>query len=94
MPDRSSAQAVVVAEDAALADQEAVRRNQRGQPLGGFETGLEGAQIAVVDADQPRAQFQRALGLGLVMHLDQHVHAEFEGRVFQRLAPRRRRRSP
>ena len=40
-------------------------------------------QVAVVDADQPRFQPQRALELGLVVHLDQHVHAERERRRFE-----------
>ena len=33
-------------------------------------------QVAVVDADEPRFQPQRALELGFVMDFDQHVHAE------------------
>ena len=37
-------------------------------------------------------KLQRALEFGLVMHLDQHVHAERERRVFERSRPSRRRR--
>ena len=33
-------------------------------------------------------ELQRALELGLVMHLDQHVHAERERRVLELAAPR------
>ena len=59
--------------------------HQRREPLGGLERRLEGPQVAVVDADQPRAKLQRPLHLGLVMHLDQHVHAELEGGLLERL---------
>ena len=86
--------AVVVREDAALADQQAVGRHHRRQPLRGFEAGFECPEIAVVDADQPRRQFQRALHFGLVMHFDQRIHAEFESRRFQVRWPWRRRRWP
>ena len=55
----------------------------RRQPLADRERGLEHLEIAVVDADQPRLQLQRAVELGLVVHLDQHVHAERERRVFE-----------
>jgi len=57
-----------------------IRRNELRQPLRGRKRRLERAQIAVVDADKPRFQPQRALKLGLVMHFDQHVHAERERR--------------
>ena len=40
------------------------------------EVDAEIAQVAVVDADQRRAERQRAAHLGLVMDLDQRVHAE------------------
>ena len=42
----------------------------------GVERDLEGAQVAVVDADQRRLQPQRAVQLGAVVHFDQHRHAE------------------
>ena len=35
----------------------------------------QGLEIAVVDADQARRKPQRAVELGLVMDLDQHIHA-------------------
>ena len=65
-------------EDAALADHDAVARDQRGQPLAGRQRGLEGLEVAVVDADQARFEPQRALELGFVVHFEQHVHAERE----------------
>src|SRR6266702_1261677 len=42
-------------EDAALADRQPFRRNQRRQRLAGRKRGLEGAQVSVVDADHRRA---------------------------------------
>ena len=52
----------------------------RRQPLGGFETDLEGPQIAVVDADAVATEsFSARSSLGLVMHFDQRIHAELEG---------------
>ena len=94
MPARCQPQAVGMRKDAAFADQQPVVGHQFRQPLGGFEADLEGPQVAVVDADQSRREFQRPLGLGLVMHLDQRIHAELECRVLQRLRRHRRRRSP
>src|ERR1700722_9331023 len=67
-------------EDAAFADHDAVIRDLRRQPLGDFERGDEGFEIAVVDADERRFEPQRALELGVVMDLEQHVHAMGEGR--------------
>src|SRR6478736_3535710 len=46
-------------EDAALADHQPFRWDQRRQRLAGRERGLKGAQIAVVDADHRRTQLQR-----------------------------------
>src|SRR5262245_29163369 len=43
-------------EDAALADHQTVARDQWRQRLAGRKRGLEGAQIAVVDADHRRPQ--------------------------------------
>src|SRR5579871_586165 len=54
-------------EDAALADDDAIARHQAREPLGGGQRGLEGFQIAIVDADQPRSEAQRAFDfLGIV----------------------------
>ena len=44
---------------------------------------LEGLEVAGVDADQLGAERDRALGLGLVVHLDQHGQAELAGLVVQ-----------
>ena len=84
MPDSSEAQAVVMRKDAALADQQAAFGHHDGEPLAGGQADLEGAQVAVVDAKQPGPQRQGPFHLGLVMHLDEGVHAEFEGRLLQR----------
>src|SRR5258707_265205 len=62
-------------EDAALARHHAVSRH-RGEAFGDGERGDEGLQVAVVDADEPRFQEQGALHLALVVHFQQHVHAE------------------
>src|SRR3954447_9006750 len=43
--------------NAALADHQAILRDQRRQRLAGFKRGLEGAQIVVVDPDHRRAKF-------------------------------------
>ena len=51
-------------------------------------------QVAIVDADQTRTQSQRALELVLVVHFDQHVHAERERGVFELLRRVRRRPPP
>src|SRR5215470_375505 len=72
-------------EDSALRHRDALGGNSRCQPLGGRKRGLEGAQITVVDADKPRAQLERALELGLVVHLEQHIHAMSERGCLQLL---------
>ena len=72
-------------EDAALADEQPVGRHQRRQALGHGERRLEGPEVAVVDADERRGEPQRALELRLVVHLDEHVHAERERRLLERL---------
>src|SRR3954471_1717883 len=65
-----------VRDDAALADRDPVRRHPRRQRLADRKRGLEGAEIPVVDADEPRAKGKRALELARVVHLDEHVHPE------------------
>ena len=89
MPARASRATVVVGEDAAFADQRCRSSGtSRRQPLGRREVDLEGAQVAVVDADQRRASSASARSsLGLVMHLDQHVHAELERGVLEVARP-------
>ena len=52
------------------------RSGSAAQPLADGERRLEGAQVAVVDADQPALERQRALEFALVMDLDQHVEPE------------------
>ncbi len=65
-PMPGEALAVGVVADAALGDHDPARRDQRLQPLADFERGLEGAQIAIVDADQAAFERERPLELGLV----------------------------
>src|SRR5690606_11587210 len=55
--------------EAALGDQQAVARRARRELLGDREVDRQGLQIAVVDADQRRVQFQRAVELCAVVHL-------------------------
>ena len=43
----------------------------------GLERRLEGAEVAVVDADELGVERQRAVELDLVVHLDQRVHPPF-----------------
>ena len=64
--------------DSTMPDSETSRRSgaRPRQPLGGREVDREIAQVAVVDADQRRAERQRAAHLGFVMNLDQRIHAE------------------
>src|ERR1700745_147901 len=62
--------------DTALAHDNAVRRDLRRQAPAGGERRLKGLEVAVVDADQPRAQAQRPFELGFVVDLQQDVHAE------------------
>src|SRR5690606_5087059 len=58
--------AVVMGEDAAFADQQPVVGHLLRQFLGGLQRRLEGAQVAVVDADQRRGEPQCTLQLGRV----------------------------
>ena len=41
-----------------------------------LERGDEGLEVAVIDADERRFEPERTLELGVVVHLEQHVHAE------------------
>src|SRR5580704_16494061 len=74
---------IVGRENAALADDDPVGWNAPRQPLAGGKRRLEGFQVAVVDADQPRLQPQRAVELIFVMHFDERIHAERGGRRFE-----------
>ena len=71
-------------EDAAFGDHQPAGRNARQQVERGRERHVEGAQVAVVDADERRREPQRALELGGVVHLDQHRHAEVARAGFER----------
>src|SRR3954453_17269754 len=53
--------------NATFADQDAIARNQGCQSLACFQRRLKCFQVAVVDADQRRAQFERARELGFVV---------------------------
>src|SRR6202030_3536631 len=76
-------QQIVGRENAALADDDPLGRHAARQPLAGGERRLEGFQIAVVDANEPRLQPQRAIELCLVMHFDKRVHPERGSGGFQ-----------
>ena len=60
----------------------------------GVVVDLEGLEVAGVDADQLGAEGDRALGLRLVVDLDQHGQAELAGLVVQPAQLRRRRARP
>ena len=70
---------VVVSEDTALANRDAVRRNARRQALSRLKCNLEGAQVAIIDADQPTIQFQRPLEFVVIVDLDDCIHAKVFG---------------
>ena len=53
------------------------------RPMVVSQRRLERAQVAVVDADQRRAQLQRRGQLVAVMHFHQHVQAQFQRAGFQ-----------
>src|SRR5947209_7165589 len=78
------AAAIGVGEDAAFADQHPVGGHAGGEALADGERGLKRLQIAVVDADQPVLQRQRARQFLLVVHFDQHVEAEIVRRLVER----------
>ena len=62
--------------EAAFRHDDAIARNFWRQGFAGGERRLEGPQVAIVDADQPRPQLQGALQFGLVVDFNQNVHAE------------------
>ncbi len=64
------------AREPALGNQEPVAGQAGGQALRHRKIDRQGLEIAVVDADEARREPKGALELGLVMHLDQRVHAE------------------
>src|SRR5438874_2844180 len=69
--------------NSALADGDAVARDFWRQQAAGRQRGVERLEVAVVDADQPRAPPQRALKFALIVDFEQHVHAVVEGRVLE-----------
>src|SRR5262245_17445857 len=75
-------------ENSAFPHGDAIAGDLRRQALAGGERGLEGLEVAVVDADHSRVEAQRALELALVVHLEQNIHAERLRRGSQ--LPRRR----
>src|SRR5450830_1360786 len=74
--------------ETAFGDDDALAWNIRRQPLAHGQRSLEAAQVAIVDADETRAQPERARKLLLVVHFHQHVHAIGEGRILDRLRRR------
>ena len=69
--------------DARFGDHRLARRHCREQIERGLQAHFESTQAAVVDAEQGRAQWQGALELGAVVHLDQHIQAQVDGDRFQ-----------
>src|SRR5262249_41216746 len=67
--DRSQVLEIGGRKDSALAHDNAAGRDPRRQALAGGERRLEGLEVAVVDADQPRAQAQCPFELVFVVDL-------------------------
>ena len=82
-PDRREPQAILVGEDATFGDDDPVLRDEPGEVLAHRERSLEIAQIAVVDADEPRLQRQGAGELMFVVDFDQHIHLEIMRRLVE-----------
>ena len=61
----------------------AIVGDQRREPAEGVGVDVEGLEVAGVDADQLGAELDRALGLRLVVHLDQHGQPELARLVVQ-----------
>lgn len=61
--------------DCTLRDHATIGGNTRRKLQCDIQRLLERPQIAVVDTDEARSQFQGALKLGRIMRLDEHVHA-------------------
>ena len=66
-------------ENPALADDDTVLRHQRREPLGRRKRRLEGLEVAIVDADEAAVELERALQLGVVVHLGDGIHAPVLG---------------
>jgi len=80
---RAHALHVAAFQDAAFGDEKAVRRHARQQRERGVEGDLEGAQVAVVDAQQRCVETQGAVEFVAVVHLDQNRHAQRMGLRFE-----------
>src|SRR6202035_4077996 len=61
--------------DPALGHHDDAWWNQLAQPFRQIEVNLEGAQVAVVYADQPGTGLERDRGLLLVVHLHEGAHS-------------------
>src|SRR5262245_52190971 len=86
-PDANARQSrqIVRCRNSALADDDPIERHPGRKPFAGHERGVEGLEVAVVDADQARSQLERTRQLLGVMDLEQHVHAEQESGVLESL---------
>ena len=66
------------AEDAALADDDPVRRDQRRELFADVSSDTSKVRrLRLLMPIELRAERQRAVELRPVMHLDEHIHAEF-----------------
>ncbi len=70
--------------DARLGDDKPIVRHERSQPLRSQRIDVERAQVAVVDANEPRLGRQGAHQFPLVVDLDERLQAEVEGLIDQR----------
>src|SRR4051812_6940924 len=75
-PDPAEPAEIGRGEDAALADEDTLTRNEGRQAFADGKARLEAAQVAIVDADEARFELQGAPELGLIVHLEESVHAE------------------
>ena len=73
---------VGMARQPAFGDEGAALRRAADQFIGAGEVDREVAQVAIVDADQPGPEDERAVEFRGVMDFDQHVHAMGEGGGF------------
>ena len=83
MPALSSRCDVGVGVDAALGDEVGLVGHADREIERGLERRLEGAEVAVVDADELGIEPERAVELDLVVHLDQRVHPPLLGGIEQ-----------
>ncbi len=74
---------VVGSADPRLGDQHPVVGDEGREPAEGVVVDREGLEVAGVDADELGAEGDRALGLGLVVDLDEHGQPELARLVVQ-----------